>query len=205
MLGANGAGKSLFLNLCHGLIEPSRGELAWCSGNGAQPIDPPSQTMVFQTPVMLKRTVLENLIYVIRQRSRTDVEQQALSALEWAGLSHLASRPALRLSLGEQQQLAIARAWVLAPQLLFLDEPTASLDPRACQRIEALIAKMHRDGTRIVMATHNLAQARRLAQQVIFLHEGEVACYQPVDSFFSQPARQEAKDFIQWEAAEKQV
>ena len=122
-----------------------------------------------------------------------------MQALEEVGLRHLAHRPARVLSGGEQQRLALARAWALHPEVLFLDEPTASLDPTATREIEAVIRAFDGAGTKIIMATHNLAQARRLGDEVIYLHQGRVLERTPADQFFSQPASAEAAAFIKGE------
>ena len=120
-------------------------------------------------------------------------------ALDEVGLAHLAHRPARVLSGGEQQRLALARAWALQPEVLFLDEPTASLDPSATREIEALIRAFDAAGTKIVMATHNLGQARRLGDEVLFLHQGRLVERAPVEQFFANPASAEAAAFIKGE------
>lgn len=199
VLGANGAGKSLFLNLCHGLIEPVAGEITWCDEQ-FNPVIPPRQTMVFQAPVMLRRTALENVEYAVKQCTNDEVQSRAMAALKWAKLDRLASKSAHNLSAGEQQQLAIARAWAMQPELLFLDEPTSSLDPSACMRVEELIQSMKEKGIRIMMTTHNLAQAQRLAEQVVFLSNGKILEHQNAQTFFSHPGSDEARKFIQWES-----
>jgi tungstate transport system ATP-binding protein len=122
-----------------------------------------------------------------------------MHALEQVGLAHLAGRAARLCSVGEQQRVALARAWALKPQLLFLDEPSASLDPAATRSIEEVIAAMHRDGTAIVMTTHDLGQARRLADRVLFLHRGRLLEDAPAETFFNQPASPEAAAFIKGE------
>lgn len=198
VLGANGAGKSLFLNLCHGLIEPREGQIEWRDNHSVK-ITPPRQTMVFQVPVMLRRTALENVEYAVKQCTNDEVQARAMAALEWAKLEPLASKPAHNLSIGEQQQLAIARAWAMQPELFFLDEPTSSLDPSACMRVEELIHSMKDKGMRILMTTHNLAQAQRLAEQVVFLSDGRILEHQNAQTFFSKPGSEEARNFIQWE------
>jgi tungstate transport system ATP-binding protein len=126
-------------------------------------------------------------------------EPQALAALDEVGMRPLAQRPARVLSGGEQQRLALARAWALHPEVLFLDEPTASLDPGATREIEAVIRAFDAAGTKIVMATHNLGQARRLGDEVLFLHQGRLAERAPVERFFGQPASAEAAAFIKGE------
>jgi tungstate transport system ATP-binding protein len=159
------------------------------------------QAMVFQRPVMLRRSARANVRYALALAGVAPAEREAaaLAALEEVGLRHLADRPARVLSGGEQQRLALARAWALHPEVLFLDEPTASLDPTATREIEAVIRAFDAAGTKIVMATHNLGQARRLGDEVIYLHEGRVLERAPVESFFSRPATPEAAAFIKGE------
>ena len=144
--------------------------------------------MVFQRPVMLRRSALANVLYALNVAGAADAERVAREALAEVGLAHLAQRPARVLSGGEQQRLALARAWALHPEVLFLDEPTASLDPSATREIEAVISAFDAAGTKIVMATHNLGQARRLGDEVIYLHQGRVVERAPVERFFAQPA-----------------
>jgi len=189
ILGANGAGKSVLMRLMHGLLKPSSGTVSWRS--------PGRQAMVFQRPVMLRRSALANVAYALRVAGQD--EGQAMDALKEVGLGHLAHRPARVLSGGEQQRLALARAWALHPEVLFLDEPTASLDPSAAREIESIIRAFDAAGTKIVMATHNLGQARRLADEVIYLHQGRVLERTPVAEFFSRPATAEAAAFIKGE------
>jgi tungstate transport system ATP-binding protein len=191
ILGANGAGKSVLMRLMHGLLPPSAGRITW-SSNGRQ-------AMVFQRPVMLRRSALDNVIYALRIAGVAAAERPAMDALKEVGLADLAHRPARVLSGGEQQRLALARAWALHPEVLFLDEPTASLDPSAAREIENIIRAFDAAGTKIVMATHNLGQARRLADEVIYLHLGRVLERTPVAEFFSKPATAEAAAFIKGE------
>ena len=189
ILGANGAGKSVLMRLMHGLLAPSSGRIEWsCAGR---------QAMVFQRPVMLRRSALANVAYGLKVAGQD--ENAAMEALQEVGLAHLAHRPARVLSGGEQQRLALARAWALHPEVLFLDEPTASLDPSATREIETIIRAFDAAGTKIVMATHNLGQARRLGDEVIYLHQGRVVERAPVDRFFAQPATGEAAAFIKGE------
>ena len=191
ILGANGAGKSVLMRLMHGLLPPTAGTISW-SSNGRQ-------AMVFQRPIMLRRSALDNIIYALRVAGVADAERPAMDALKEVGLAELAHRPARVLSGGEQQRLALARAWALHPEVLFLDEPTASLDPSAVREIENIIRAFDAAGTKIVMATHNLGQARRLADEVIYLHQGRVLERTPVEQFFSKPATAEAAAFIKGE------
>jgi len=191
ILGANGAGKSVLMRLMHGLLRPTAGRISW-SSNGRQ-------AMVFQRPVMLRRSALDNVMYALRVAGVGAAERPAMDALKEVGLADLAHRPARVLSGGEQQRLALARAWALHPEVLFLDEPTASLDPSAAREIENIIRAFDAAGTKIVMATHNLGQARRLADEVIYLHQGRVLERTPVAEFFSKPATAEAAAFIKGE------
>ena len=199
ILGANGAGKSVLMRLMHGLLAPSSGEVGWSE------TDPDKrrrqQAMVFQRPVLLRRSALANVTYALKvaRVPRSERERLAVDALESVGLLHLAHRPARVLSGGEQQRLALARAWALHPEVLFLDEPTASLDPSATREIERVIRAFDAAGTKIVMATHNLGQARRLGDEVLFVHLGRLVERAAVDEFFSGPASPEAAAFIKGE------
>lgn len=194
VIGANGAGKSLFLRLCHGLIEPSFGRRVWHSGERR----PRSQAMVFQRPVLLRRSVAANIDYPLslRRMRRDDRRDVVARTLRRFGLLAIANRPARLLSGGEQQRLALARAWALSPQIMFLDEPCAALDPSATRMIEDMIAGFAEEGITIVMTTHDLGQARRLAQDVAFLHRGRLLEYAQVESFFSEPASGQARAFL---------
>jgi len=199
ILGANGAGKSVLMRLMHGLLAPTSGEVGW------READPDKrrrqQAMVFQRPVLLRRSALANVTYALKvaRVPRGERERLAVEALESVGLLHLAHRPARVLSGGEQQRLALARAWALHPEVLFLDEPTASLDPSATREIERVIRAFDAAGTKIIMATHNLGQARRLGDEVLFIHLGRLVERAAVDEFFSSPASPEAAAFIKGE------
>jgi tungstate transport system ATP-binding protein len=194
ILGPNGAGKSVLMRLCHGLLAPTSGTIVWVGSNGGRR----RQAMVFQRPVMLRRSALANVIYgmkLVGIRSR-ECELRARDVLEAVGLLHLSGRPARMLSGGEQQRVALARAWALNPEVLFLDEPTANLDPGASRDIENIIAQIHTSGTKIIMSTHNLGQARRLADEILFLHQGRLVERAAVEPFFRQPESAEAAAFI---------
>jgi tungstate transport system ATP-binding protein len=155
--------------------------------------------MVFQRPVMLRRSALANVAYALKVAGVRDARPAAMEALKEVGLAHLAHRPARILSGGEQQRLALARAWALHPEVLFLDEPTANLDPSSTREIEAIIRAFDAAGTKIIMSTHNLGQARRLGDEVIYLHQGRVIERAGVERFFKQPASAEAAAFIKGE------
>jgi len=196
ILGANGAGKSVLMRLMHGLLAPSGGRVAWNADGPRR-----RQAMVFQRPVMLRRSALANVLFALDAAGVPTAQRKplALDALREVGLEHAAARPARILSGGEQQRLALARAWALHPEVLFLDEPTANLDPGATREIEAVIKAFDVAGTKIVMSTHSLGQARRLGDEVIFLHQGHVAERAPIDRFFPQPASTEAAAFVKGE------
>lgn len=200
VLGPNGAGKSVLLRLLHGLLEPTAGHISWSDA------DPHAvrraQAMVFQRAVMLRRSVRDNVAFALEVAGVTHIVEQKRrvdSALERVGMLALAERPARLCSGGEQQRVAIARAWALQPQVLFLDEPTASLDPAATRGIEEAITAMHAQGTSIVMTTHDLGQARRHADRVLFLHRGRLLEDAPAAEFFQHPESPEAAAFIKGE------
>jgi len=199
ILGANGAGKSVLMRICHGLLSPTAGRVQWSEAE--TPGKPRRQAMVFQRPVMLRRSALANVTYALKaaQVPRAARRTRALAALDHVGLASLAEHPARVLSGGEQQRLALARAWALRPEVLFLDEPTANLDPSATREVEAIIGAIHAAGAKIVMTTHNLGQARRLADEILFIHQGRLAERAPVEAFFKQPASAEAAAFIKGE------
>jgi len=199
ILGANGAGKSLFLRLCHGLIRPTTGRVLWQGAKGRDPAD--AQAMVFQRPVMLRRSVAANVDYALKLRGMAAAERRAAveDALGHTGLRRLADNPARVLSVGEQQKLALARAWALQPEVLFLDEPTASLDPAATHAVEQIINAIDAAGTRIVMTTHDLGQARRLGDEVMFLNRGRLLEKTPAERFFSEPENDLAQAFLKGE------
>jgi len=198
VMGANGSGKSLLLRLLHGLLTPSAGEVLW-RGHAPDRAARRAQAMVFQRPVMLRRSVLANLNFALKVhglagRARAD---RANEALEMARLTDLAGHPARVLSGGEQQRLAVARALVCAPELLFLDEPTSSLDPASTQMIEELVNAAHARGVTIVMVTHDMGQARRMGDEVIFLHAGRVAERGPRDQVLGAPRSEAARAWTQ--------
>lgn len=199
LIGPNGAGKSLTLRLAHGLIAPTGGQILWQNrkleraGRG-----PRRQSMVFQKPVLLRRSVAANLDYAlaVHRVQGEERRQRREEALARTGLTAYARQQARTLSGGEQQRLAMARAWALKPQVLFLDEPTASLDPAATAAIEEIVRAMHAEGCKIVMTSHDLGQARRLADEVVFLNRGRVVEHTPATDFFEQPNSQSARDFL---------
>jgi tungstate transport system ATP-binding protein len=197
ILGPNGAGKSLLLRLMHGLLDPTEGAILW----GNTPMDDEirrRQAMVFQKPVLLRRTAAANITYALglRGMARSERGPRALRALELAGLQHHAFTPARVLSGGEQQRLCLARALSLDPEVLLLDEPTASLDPASTLAIERLLIGAKHSGIKVIVVTHDVGQARRLAQDVIFLHHGRLIEHQPAWRFFEQPESDMARAFM---------
>jgi tungstate transport system ATP-binding protein len=197
ILGPNGAGKSVLMRLCHGLFAPTSGSISWRGEVGSRR----RQAMVFQRPVMLRRSALANIVYGLKLAGVSPRERQlrARDVLEAVGLEKVADRPARVLSGGEQQRLALARAWALGPEVLFLDEPTANLDPGSTREFESLIGQIRAGGTKIIMTTHNLGQAKRLGDEILFLNDGRLVERSPVDTFFRQPASAEAAAFIRGE------
>ena len=196
ILGPNGAGKSVMLRLCHGLLMPTGGEIRWGDLSVADARE--QQAMAAQQPVLLRRTVTGNLLHVLQVKGVPRSERHALvdAALEQAGLAGLGGRAARTLSGGQQQRLAIARAFVLRPKVLLLDEPTANLDPAAVRGVEELIGAIGAAGTKILMTTHDIAQARRLAADVMFLNDGRLLEHAPAAEFFAAPKDPVAAGFL---------
>ena len=190
ILGPNGAGKSTLLRLMHGLLKPSAGSLRWTREM--------TQAMVFQRPVVLRRSVLANVGYGLQVRGvdRPRRERKAGEMLARVGLADLAARPARVLSGGEQQRIALARAWAIDPDVLFLDEPTASLDPASSREVERIIGEIAAAGTRIVMTTHNLGLAKRVAEEILFLDRGILAEQTPAGTFFAAARSPQARSFL---------
>lgn len=190
ILGPNGAGKSTLLRLMHGLLKPSAGSLRWAREM--------TQAMVFQRPVVLRRSVLANVAYGLQVRGvdRPRRERKAGEMLARVGLADLAVRPARVLSGGEQQRIALARAWAIDPDVLFLDEPTASLDPASSREVERIIGEIAAAGTRIVMTTHNLGLAKRVAEEILFLDRGILAEQTAAGTFFAAARSPQARSFL---------
>nr|WP_040701973.1 ATP-binding cassette domain-containing protein [Sulfitobacter indolifex] len=201
VIGPNGAGKTTLLQLLHGTARLSAGQIDWaCTTEEARH----HQGFVFQRPIMLRRTVLENLIYPLRLRGAPK-DKARKAAREWAvrvGLEPLLGRAAPVLSGGEQQKLALARALICKPKLLFLDEPCAALDGRATREIEMILQTAKADGTRLILSTHDLGQARRLADDVLFLVGGRIHEAGRADTFFNQPETEEAQAFLRGDIVE---
>ena len=200
VMGPNGAGKSLLLRVMANLVEPDRGEVRW-AGTAPDRARATRIGFVFQKPVLLRRSVLQNIRYALAAAhvERRKREEQARAMLAWASLADFAHLPARVLSGGEQQRLAVVRALATQPEILLLDEPTSSLDPASTLAIERLLAESGTRRTKIVLITHDLGQAHRLADEIVFLHRGHIAEQQPAAAFFDAPASAPARAFMDGE------
>jgi tungstate transport system ATP-binding protein len=187
LLGPNGSGKTTLLKLAMGLLPPTSGGVIRSDIR---------QAFMFQKPVMLRRTTAANVAFALTAASRPADANHIAALLDQVGLASLADRPARRLSGGEQQRLALARALASEPDLLFLDEPTASLDPAATKAVEEIVANIAGQGVKIVMSTHDLGQARRIAGDIVLLVSGRVVEHCPAHAFFSTPATDTARRFL---------
>jgi tungstate transport system ATP-binding protein len=195
IVGPNGAGKTSLLRLCMGLVQPTVGRISWGGRIGAAPL---RRAIVFQRPVMLRRSVAANVDYALSHAgiARSARPARIADLLERVGLSALAARPARKLSGGEQQRLALARALARDPEILLLDEPTASLDPAATRAVEDIVLMAAQSGIKVVMTSHDLGQVRRLAGDVIFLARGRLRERSLVIDFLDHPATPEAAAFV---------
>lgn len=196
LIGANGSGKSTLLRALHGLVPPAAGSLLRDSAA--------RHAMVFQRPFMLRASAQSNIALGLWLRGTRwrQARAHAAAALERVGLAEVALRDARALSQGQQQRLALARAWSLRPDVLLLDEPTASLDPHAKREVEALMAEFAQSGMTLVFASHNLGQVKRLATRVVYLERGRVLADLPVRDFFQGPlgeTSREAELFVKGE------
>ena len=195
LIGPNGAGKTTLLRLAMGLVAPSRGRVTW---GGREDVAPAHRAIVFQRPVMLRRSAGGNIRYALAAagvpRRARDARVAELFSL--VGLRTLSDRPARKLSGGEQQRLALARALAKEPQILFLDEPSASLDPAATKAIEDVVRAVAGCGIKVVMSTHDLGEARRLAGEIVLMHRGRVIESGAAEAFFSSPKTEEARRFL---------
>lgn len=201
LMGPNGAGKSLTLRLLHNLIEKTSGTISW-NNQANQKLIQNAQAMVFQKPVLLRRSVIENLRYNLHVKKITNKTEQANlieEALTRAGLKGHANNPARLLSGGEQQKLAMARALMTKPSILFLDEPTASLDPNSTLVIEDLIKEANEQGTKIILITHDIGQAKRLAEEILFLTGGKVCEQGKTLELINNPQTKQAKQYFSGE------
>jgi tungstate transport system ATP-binding protein len=193
LLGPNGAGKTTLLKLAMGLLRPVAGRILY----GTPPeVARRRCAIVFQKPVMLRRTVARNVAFALKAAQRAPEAASIEALLQAVGLCALAERPARRLSGGEQQRLALARALARDPQVLFLDEPTASLDPAASKIVEEIVLGIAERGVKIVMATHDLAQAKRLAGDIVLMAQGRLVEHVPAAAFFRGPATDTGRRFL---------
>lgn len=195
VIGPNGSGKTTLLRLCMGLAVPTTGRITW---GGRDALRPGRLAMLFQRPVMLRRSVADNITYGLAKAGLSRKQRLARmeQVLSRVGLLELAGRPARRLSGGEQQRVALARALAREPELLLLDEPTASLDPAATRAVEDIITMAAQSGIKIVMASHDLGQVRRLAGEVAFLVRGRLCERAAATDFFDRPSTREAAAFV---------
>ncbi len=201
VMGPNGAGKSTLLKTIHGLERTAAGQIEW---NAPQQVVRARQAFVFQSPVIMRRTTRENVAYpmIVRGMQKRAASELAQSWLERVGLADAAERRARVLSGGERQKMALARALITDPELLFLDEPCANLDGSATREIEHLLQTAHTSGIRVIMATHDIGQARRLATDVVFLHKGQVQEHTPAPEFFENPQSGPAKAYLNGDIVE---
>ena len=195
LIGPNGAGKTTLLRAAMGLIPATRGRISW---GGRETAEPTRRAILFQRPAMLRRSAAGNVRYALAAASvpRAARQSRAAELLALVGLDGLERRPARRLSGGEQQRLALARALARDPEVLLLDEPTASLDPAATKAIEDIVRAVTARGVKVVMSTHDLGQARRVAGNVVLLHRGRLIENSPAAEFFAAPRTEEARKFI---------
>lgn len=194
ILGANGAGKSTLLKVANGVLAPTTGRVHAPPRN--------RQAHVFQRPALLRRSVFDNVCFPLAVQGIAAEQRQAraASAIAACGLDTFAARQAYTLSGGEQQRLAIARAWACQPDLLFADEPTANLAPGAVRDIEALLLRLHECGATLVMTTHQVAQARRMASRIVFVDAGRIVEDRPAREFFVEPESAAARSYLQGES-----
>ena len=196
IMGYNGAGKSVLLRLLHGLLEPTSGSITWAVDAA---VAARRRAMVFQTPVMLRRSVEANIRYALVQRAypRALVQQRLRAIVEETNLLGLRERPAAVLSGGERQRVALARALAPEPEVIFLDEPTASLDPAATIAIEDILKRAKIAGRKLVLVTQSIGQAERLADDVVFLHHGSVTEHTPTQEFLARPRSRAGTAFVE--------
>jgi tungstate transport system ATP-binding protein len=195
LVGPNGSGKTTLIRAAMGLIAPSHGRVTY---GGREDVPPERRAIVFQRPVMLRRSAAGNIRYALAAARvpRSDRAARVEELLALVGLDGRGERPARKMSGGEQQRLALARALAKDPDILFLDEPTASLDPAATKAMEDIIRGIAARGIKVVMSTHDLGEARRIAGEIVLLHRGCVVERADAQTFFSQPQTEDARRFI---------
>ncbi|MDW3095659.1 MAG: ATP-binding cassette domain-containing protein [Gammaproteobacteria bacterium] len=196
ILGHNGSGKSLLLKLMHGVINPSSGQITW--NNNHPNTNQFWRTFLLQRPTFFKQSVLSNVEFVLRiaNTPKSEYKTRCQQALEICGLSKLADRNTHSLSGGELQKLSLARAWVLEPSVVLLDEPTVALDPPSVLGFENIIQQFKQSNTKVIMTTHDLSQAKRLADEIVFIDSGKVVEKSSAEKFFSGPESSQAQNFI---------
>ena len=201
ILGPNGSGKTTLLKSLHGIIKIKNGGVSWSCPKSESMA---KQMFVFQNPVMLRRSVFENLTYPLTlcKTPKTEINRLADEWLSKISLKEVIHVAATRLSGGEKQKLALARALITKPEMLFLDEPTASLDGKTTLEIEKLLQNSAENGTTIMMSTHDIGQAKRLAKNILFLNKGKLESTQPAQIFFREPISNNARKFIAGEIVE---
>lgn len=197
ILGPNGAGKSLLVRMLHGLILADSGSINW-NGKSLDLSIRKLQAIIFQKPVLLRRSVAANIEFVL-ENITTGHAKTCQQILEEVDLYDQRLQPARLLSGGEQQRLALARALATSPKVLFLDEPTASIDPTSTLQIESLLSRVGEDGVKLILVTHDIGQARRLASDVIFMHRGRILEHRGAGEFFDRPSSAEAQAFLHGE------
>lgn len=195
LIGPNGAGKTTLLRVIMGLVRPNSGSVTWGNRTDASQV---RRAIVFQRPVMLRRSAAANIAYALGAAGvpRAQQPQRIAELMTLVGLDDLGARPARKLSGGEQQRLALARALARDPAVLLLDETTASLDPAATKSIEDIVRTVAQRGVKVVMSTHDLGQARRLGGDVMLMHRGHVIEHGPAADFFTQPKTEQARQFV---------
>ena len=191
LLGANGAGKTIFLKLLAGLLTPCSGTIT----SNKKTLAIKTCSFVSQEPVILRRTVLKNMLFVL-QRITPEESILAKELLRMMGLNNKEHQNALTLSAGERQRLCLARAIITNPEILLLDEPTANIEPNSTTLIEKYLIQKVRSSRKIFFVTHDINQARRLADEIVFIHAGRVIEHSSAENFFKHPKTKEARKYI---------
>ncbi len=197
ILGSNGAGKSLFLHMCHGMLEGHSGQISWDGFPAAQSRN--RRGFMFQHPTVLRRSVFANVEFALSAQGvpRSEHAQRVADVLEQARLSHKAKTPAAALSGGEIRRMGLARALVTGPEVVLMDEPAAGLDPASSLALEQMVAAITANGTGILMVSHDLAQARRLADWVLFFDNGKLVESVEAEKFFTEHATEAASAYLE--------
>jgi tungstate transport system ATP-binding protein len=196
VLGPNGAGKSLFLSLCQGMIRPTSGSLRW-DGTAAH-LARGTRGIVFQTPTIMRRSVFDNVAFALRaaDKPRSDLRARVMSVLERVNLAVKAQVPAAALSGGEGQRMALARAIINNPDVLLLDEPSSNLDPASTRQLENIVRSVADEGVNVFLATHDIGQAKRLAQNILFMDKGHFTDVAEATNFFAGPTSEPAEKYL---------